>query len=84
MRHVIIRHFWPIGFCFTIARASPFAIPWIPILGLGYEMAKQLSELGAKEVVMLCRSEERGQKALEEIRKQTGFGIFFFEFLKFF
>ena len=39
--------------------------------GIGFETALGLADLGA-EVVLLCRSEERGAKAAEEIRARTG------------
>jgi NAD(P)-dependent dehydrogenase (short-subunit alcohol dehydrogenase family) len=39
--------------------------------GIGFETALGLADLGA-EVVLLCRSEERGEKAAEAIRERTG------------
>ncbi len=39
--------------------------------GIGYETSLALADLGA-EVVMLCRSELRGEEAAERIRTQTG------------
>ena len=39
--------------------------------GLGYETALGLADLGA-DVVLLCRSMERGEEAAERIREQTG------------
>jgi dehydrogenase/reductase SDR family protein 12 len=39
--------------------------------GIGYETALALADLGA-EVVLLCRSRERGERAVEQIREQTG------------
>lgn len=39
--------------------------------GIGYESAAGLAELGA-EVVLLCRSAERGEEAAERIRKRSG------------
>ena len=39
--------------------------------GIGYESALALADLGA-EVVLLCRSRERGEAAAERIREQTG------------
>ncbi|PCJ82793.1 MAG: short-chain dehydrogenase [Flavobacteriales bacterium] len=39
--------------------------------GIGKATAKGLAEMGAK-VVMVCRSEERGKAAQEEIKQQTG------------
>jgi NAD(P)-dependent dehydrogenase (short-subunit alcohol dehydrogenase family) len=39
--------------------------------GIGYESALALADLGA-EVVLLCRSLERGEAAAERIRQQTG------------
>jgi NAD(P)-dependent dehydrogenase (short-subunit alcohol dehydrogenase family) len=39
--------------------------------GIGYESALALADLGA-EVVLLCRSLERGEAAAAEIREQTG------------
>ena len=39
--------------------------------GIGYETALALADLGA-EVVLLCRSRERGEQAAERIRGQTG------------
>lgn len=39
--------------------------------GIGYETALALADLGA-EVVMLCRSRERGEAAMQSIRETTG------------
>lgn len=39
--------------------------------GIGFATAQGLADLGA-EVVLLCRSEERGKKAAEHIRTTTG------------
>jgi NAD(P)-dependent dehydrogenase (short-subunit alcohol dehydrogenase family) len=39
--------------------------------GIGFETALGLADLGA-EVLLLCRSRERGEKAAEEIRARTG------------
>ena len=39
--------------------------------GIGYESALALADLGA-DVVLLCRSRERGEAAAERIREQTG------------
>jgi len=39
--------------------------------GIGYESALALADLGA-EVVLLCRSRERGEAAAARIREQTG------------
>jgi dehydrogenase/reductase SDR family protein 12 len=39
--------------------------------GIGYETALALADLGA-EVDLLCRSRERGERARERIREQTG------------
>jgi len=39
--------------------------------GIGYETALALADLGA-EVVLLCRSRERGEEAAERVREQTG------------
>ncbi len=39
--------------------------------GLGFETARGLADLGA-EVVMVCRSAERGEAAADAIREQTG------------
>ena len=39
--------------------------------GIGYQAALALADLGA-EVVLLCRSRERGEAAAERIREQTG------------
>jgi NAD(P)-dependent dehydrogenase (short-subunit alcohol dehydrogenase family) len=39
--------------------------------GIGYQSALALADLGA-EVVLLCRSPERGEDAAERIRSQTG------------
>ncbi len=39
--------------------------------GIGYETALALADLGA-EVVLLCRNRERGEKAVQQIREQTG------------
>jgi dehydrogenase/reductase SDR family protein 12 len=39
--------------------------------GIGFETALALADLGA-DVVMLCRSELRGEQAAERIREQTG------------
>lgn len=39
--------------------------------GIGFATAKALADLGA-EVVMLCRSKDRGERAAEEIRSSTG------------
>ena len=41
--------------------------------GIGYESALALADLGA-EVVLLCRSRERGEAAAAQIREQTGNG----------
>jgi NAD(P)-dependent dehydrogenase (short-subunit alcohol dehydrogenase family) len=38
--------------------------------GIGFETAQALAELGA-EVVLLCRSRERGEEAAERIRERT-------------
>jgi NAD(P)-dependent dehydrogenase (short-subunit alcohol dehydrogenase family) len=39
--------------------------------GIGFETARALADLGA-EVVLLCRSGERGDQAAQRIREQTG------------
>ncbi|WP_371804447.1 SDR family oxidoreductase [Candidatus Lokiarchaeum ossiferum] len=39
--------------------------------GIGKEMAVQLAKLG-HQIVMICRNEERGKKALEEIKNRSG------------
>jgi NAD(P)-dependent dehydrogenase (short-subunit alcohol dehydrogenase family) len=39
--------------------------------GIGFETALALADLGA-EVVMLCRSRERGEQAVQRVREQTG------------
>jgi dehydrogenase/reductase SDR family member 12 len=39
--------------------------------GIGFETARALADLGA-EVVLLCRSRERGEAAAERIRRETG------------
>ncbi len=39
--------------------------------GIGYETALALADLGA-DVVLLCRSRERGEETVEQIREQTG------------
>jgi NAD(P)-dependent dehydrogenase (short-subunit alcohol dehydrogenase family) len=39
--------------------------------GIGFESSLALADLGA-DVVMLCRSAERGEKAAKQIRQQTG------------
>jgi NAD(P)-dependent dehydrogenase (short-subunit alcohol dehydrogenase family) len=39
--------------------------------GIGFESALGLADLGA-EVVLMCRSRERGEKAAEEIQARTG------------
>jgi len=39
--------------------------------GIGFETALALADLGA-EVVLLCRSAERGEQAAERVREQTG------------
>jgi NAD(P)-dependent dehydrogenase (short-subunit alcohol dehydrogenase family) len=39
--------------------------------GIGYETALALADLGA-ELVLLCRSRERGEQAAERIRQHTG------------
>jgi NAD(P)-dependent dehydrogenase (short-subunit alcohol dehydrogenase family)/peroxiredoxin len=39
--------------------------------GIGYETALALADLGA-DVVLLCRSRERGEEAAERIRAETG------------
>jgi dehydrogenase/reductase SDR family protein 12 len=46
--------------------------------GIGYETALALADLGA-EVVLLCRSRERGEEAREQIRRQTGSSGVFLE-----
>jgi NAD(P)-dependent dehydrogenase (short-subunit alcohol dehydrogenase family) len=48
--------------------------------GIGYETALALADLGA-EVVLLCRSRERGEQAAQQIREQTGNRRVFFELL---
>jgi NAD(P)-dependent dehydrogenase (short-subunit alcohol dehydrogenase family) len=48
--------------------------------GIGYETALALADLGA-EVVLLCRSRERGEQAAQQIREQTGNSRVFLEFL---
>jgi len=48
--------------------------------GIGYETALALADLGA-EVVLLCRSRERGEQAARQIREQTGNRRVFFELL---
>ncbi|MHC4421860.1 MAG: SDR family NAD(P)-dependent oxidoreductase, partial [Planctomycetota bacterium] len=39
--------------------------------GIGYETALALADLGA-EVVLVCRSRDRGEEAVKRIREQTG------------
>ena len=39
--------------------------------GIGKEIAMQLAQLG-NHVIMVCRNEERGKNALEEIRTRSG------------
>jgi NAD(P)-dependent dehydrogenase (short-subunit alcohol dehydrogenase family)/peroxiredoxin len=39
--------------------------------GIGYETALALADLGA-EVVLVCRSRDRGEEAVQRIREQTG------------
>jgi hypothetical protein len=39
--------------------------------GIGFEAARALAELGTR-VVLLCRSRERGEHAVERIRSETG------------
>jgi hypothetical protein len=48
--------------------------------GIGYETALALADLGA-EVVLLCRSRERGEQAAQQIREQTGNRRVFLELL---
>jgi NAD(P)-dependent dehydrogenase (short-subunit alcohol dehydrogenase family) len=48
--------------------------------GIGYETALALADLGA-EVVLLCRSRERGEQAAQQIREQTGSSRVFVELL---
>jgi hypothetical protein len=48
--------------------------------GISYETALALADLGA-EVVLLCRSRERGEQAAQQIREQTGNRRVFFELL---
>jgi NAD(P)-dependent dehydrogenase (short-subunit alcohol dehydrogenase family) len=36
--------------------------------GIGKETARQLAELGTTKIILACRSPERGQEALEELR----------------
>jgi NAD(P)-dependent dehydrogenase (short-subunit alcohol dehydrogenase family) len=48
--------------------------------GIGYETALALADLGA-EVVLLCRSRERGDQAAQQIREQTGNQRVFLELL---
>jgi dehydrogenase/reductase SDR family protein 12 len=49
--------------------------------GIGYETALALADLGA-EVVLLCRSPERGEQAAQEIREQTGNSKVFLELVE--
>jgi NAD(P)-dependent dehydrogenase (short-subunit alcohol dehydrogenase family) len=46
--------------------------------GIGFETALALADLGA-EVVMLCRNQERGDRAAETIREKTGSSRVFVE-----
>jgi NAD(P)-dependent dehydrogenase (short-subunit alcohol dehydrogenase family) len=39
--------------------------------GIGKETALGLAQMGAR-VVMVCRNVEKGQEALEEIRRESG------------
>jgi dehydrogenase/reductase SDR family member 12 len=39
--------------------------------GIGYSAAKQMAKLGAN-VYLVCRNPERGEKALEKLREETG------------
>jgi NAD(P)-dependent dehydrogenase (short-subunit alcohol dehydrogenase family) len=48
--------------------------------GIGYETALALADLGA-EVVLLCRSRERGEQAAQQIREQAGNRRVFLELL---
>lgn len=40
------------------------------ITGLGYTTSRELAKMGAK-VTLACRNEERGQEALEKLRKEA-------------
>jgi len=46
--------------------------------GIGYETALALADLGA-DVLLLCRNQERGEKAVQRIRQQTGSSRVFLE-----
>jgi len=48
--------------------------------GIGYETSLALADLAA-EVVLLCRSRERGEQAARQIRERTGNRRVFFELL---
>jgi NAD(P)-dependent dehydrogenase (short-subunit alcohol dehydrogenase family) len=48
--------------------------------GIGYETTLALADLGA-EVVLLCRSRERGERAAQQIRERTGNRRVFLELL---
>lgn len=48
--------------------------------GIGFETALALADLGA-EVVLLCRSRERGERAAQQIQEQTGNSRVFVELL---
>ncbi|KAJ7466923.1 hypothetical protein FB451DRAFT_1483837 [Mycena latifolia] len=40
--------------------------------GLGFEAAKHFARMGAGRVILACRSQSRGQAALERLRAETG------------
>ncbi|KAG7093104.1 hypothetical protein E1B28_009390 [Marasmius oreades] len=41
--------------------------------GIGYETAKHFATRGPAKLIMICRSEERGQSALARLTSETGF-----------
>ena len=47
--------------------------------GLGFESVKKLSELGAETVILACRSEERAQHAISQIKKSYKTKIVFMQ-----